>query len=177
MFVYLTTSCHLVMKWRMHGVLPPLSHTYSWHGAWSQRIETNAVHVQKYDVSVLLLLEHWFEEFVLHLFSSGAIRCKFCSWYSIGLFFVCFGRDTPHPSGPGPPHSRGFSWPHTTDTTQSLGLLWTSDQLVVQTSTWQHTTLNNRQTSMPPVGFEPAVSAGEWSQIYALDHAATGTGK
>jgi hypothetical protein len=29
---------------------------------------------------------------------------------------------------------------------------------------------------MPPVGFEPTISAGEWPQSYALDHAATGTG-
>ena len=29
---------------------------------------------------------------------------------------------------------------------------------------------------MPPVGFEPTVSAGERQQTYALDRAATGTG-
>ena len=34
----------------------------------------------------------------------------------------------------------------------------------------------NRQTSMPPVGFEPTVSACERPQTYALDRAATGTG-
>ena len=28
---------------------------------------------------------------------------------------------------------------------------------------------------MPPVGFEPTISAGEWPQTYALDRAATGT--
>ena len=36
---------------------------------------------------------------------------------------------------------------------------------------------HNRQTSMPPVGFEPTVSACERPQTYALDRAATGTGK
>ena len=36
--------------------------------------------------------------------------------------------------------------------------------------------IHNRQTSMPPVGFEPTVSAGERPQNYALDRAATGTG-
>ena len=36
---------------------------------------------------------------------------------------------------------------------------------------------HNRKTSMPPVGFEPTISAGEWPQTYALDRAATGTGK
>ena len=35
---------------------------------------------------------------------------------------------------------------------------------------------HNRQTSMPPVGFEPTISAGELPQTYALDRAATGTG-
>ena len=61
------------------------------------------------------------------------------------------------------------------DTPQSVGLLWTSDQLVAETSTWQHNT-HNRQTSMPPAGFEPTISAGERPQTYALDRAATGTG-
>ena len=35
---------------------------------------------------------------------------------------------------------------------------------------------HNRQTSMPPVGFEPTISAGKRPQNYALDRAATGTG-
>ena len=30
---------------------------------------------------------------------------------------------------------------------------------------------------MPPMGFEPAISAGERPKTYALDRAATGTGK
>ena len=34
----------------------------------------------------------------------------------------------------------------------------------------------NRQISMPPVGLEPTISAGERPQTYALDRAATGTG-
>ena len=36
--------------------------------------------------------------------------------------------------------------------------------------------IHNRQTSMPPVGFEPTISAGERRQTYALERAATGTG-
>ena len=35
---------------------------------------------------------------------------------------------------------------------------------------------HNRQTSMPPVKFEPTISAGERPQTYALDRAAAGTG-
>jgi len=53
-------------------------------------------------------------------------------------FLFVFGATAP--SGPGPPHSRGFYITHN-DPPQSLGLLWTSDQLVAETSTLQHTTL------------------------------------
>jgi len=35
---------------------------------------------------------------------------------------------------------------------------------------------HNRQTSMPPVGFEPTISTGERPQTHALDRAATGIG-
>ena len=35
---------------------------------------------------------------------------------------------------------------------------------------------HNRQTSIPPVGFEPTISAGERPHTCALDRAATGTG-
>ena len=35
---------------------------------------------------------------------------------------------------------------------------------------------HNTQTSMPPVGFEPTISAGERPKTYALDRAATRTG-
>ena len=35
---------------------------------------------------------------------------------------------------------------------------------------------HNRQTSLPPVGFEPTISASERPQTYALDRAAIGTG-
>ena len=35
---------------------------------------------------------------------------------------------------------------------------------------------HNRKKSMPPVGFEPKISAGERPQTYALDRAVNGTG-
>jgi hypothetical protein len=41
------------------------------------------------------------------------------------------------PIRPGPPHSRGFQITHN-DAPQSVGSLWTCDQLVAETSTWQH---------------------------------------
>jgi hypothetical protein len=50
--------------------------------------------------------------------------------------------------GPRPPH---FSRPHdhTLDTPHSVGLLWTRDQLVAETCTWQHTTLTRDRHPCP----------------------------
>ena len=44
----------------------------------------------------------------------------------------------------------------------SVGLLWTSDQPV-------------EQTSMPPAGFEPTIPVSQRLQTHALGRAATGT--
>ena len=54
------------------------------------------------------------------------------------LFVVVYLAQQP-PSGPWPPHSRGFSITHN-DAPHSVRLLWTNDQLDAETSTWQHTT-------------------------------------
>jgi len=63
------------------------------------------------------------------------------------------------------------------DAPQLVGLLWTSDQSVAETCTGPHThNTHNRQTTMPTVGFEPSISAGEWPKTYALDRADTGNG-
>ena len=64
------------------------------------------------------------------------------------------------------------------DVPQSVEFLWTSDQPVAETSTWQHVTLttDKQTTSKHPVGFEPKISAGELPKTYALDRAATGIG-
>ena len=75
------------------------------------------------------------------------------------------------PSGPWPPHSRGFQITHN-DAPQSVGLLWTSEYLVARDL---YLPTHNRQTSMPSVGFESTISAGERPQTYALDRAATET--
>ena len=77
-------------------------------------------------------------------------------------------------SGLLPPRFRGFLITRN-DAPQFVGLLWTSDQSVAETSTWQHST-HIRQISTPLVGFEPTISAGERPKTYALDRAATGTG-
>jgi len=59
-------------------------------------------------------------------------------------------------------------------TPHSIGLLWTSDQPVAETSIWQHTTLStDRQPCLLP-GFEPTIPKSEWTQTHALDRAALG---
>jgi hypothetical protein len=83
---------------------------------------------------------------------------------------VCVGATAR--SGPGPTQSRGF-WITHNDASQSVGILWTSDQLVAEIS---DNTQHSQQTSMPQVGFEPATPAWERPQTYALDRAAAGTG-
>jgi hypothetical protein len=56
----------------------------------------------------------------------------------------------------------------------TVGLLWTSDQPVAETSTC--TGQHNTQTSIPSAGFEPATPITKLPQTYALDGAATGIG-
>jgi len=57
------------------------------------------------------------------------------------------------------PRRWGFYNTHS-DAPQSVGLLWTSDQLVAENYLTTHNT-HNRQTSTHPVGFETTISAGE----------------
>jgi len=51
-----------------------------------------------------------------------------------------------------------------TETLHSVGLLWTSDRPVSESCTGTAQDTDKRQTSMPPVGFGPAVPAGERPQ-------------
>ena len=44
------------------------------------------------------------------------------------------------------------------DAPQSVGLLWTNDQSVAETSTWQHTTLTTDKHPCPRVVFEPMIA-------------------
>jgi len=92
----------------------------------------------------------------------------------IGIHFILFGATAPQRA-----RSSSFTrfLDHThNDALQSVGLLWTRDQLVAQTSTWQHTTLTTDRHPCPRLAFEPTISEGKQPQTYALDSAATGTG-
>ena len=66
----------------------------------------------------------------------GYLASNFLDYFS-SFFFPC---GVAAQRGPWPPHFWGFLITHN-DAPQSVGLLWTSDQLVAKTSTWQHTTL------------------------------------
>jgi len=90
----------------------------------------------------------------------------------VGLF-VCFWRD-------GLQWARASSFTKFLDHTQRRTTVsrtaldeWSASRRDLYLTT--HDT-HNRQISMPPVGFETTISAGERPQTYALDPAATGTG-
>jgi hypothetical protein len=88
---------------------------------------------------------------------------------------VCGGGGEKAPFGPRPQHYRGFTITlrHTTlgKTPLDEWLVWRRD-LYLTTHTTQ-----KRQTSVSPVGFEPATLASEWPQTHALDGAARGIGR
>jgi hypothetical protein len=78
------------------------------------------------------------------------------------------------PSGPVPPHCRGFTivLRHTTlDRT-----LWTIDQPVARDLYLTTHSTHKRQSSRPLSGFEPTIPVSEQPQTHALDPAATGIG-
>ena len=77
--------------------------------------------------------------FVSYHFTLLLLSKTIISKFANVCLFVCFLAQQP-PSGPGPPHSRGF-WITQNNAPQSLGLLCKSDQLVAETYTWQNTTL------------------------------------
>ena len=87
--------------------------------------------------------------------------------------YVCFWRNSP-------PRAIASSFTSYLDHTQwrtTVGKIpldeWSARRRHLYLTT-QNT--HNRQTSMPPVGFEPTISVGEQPQTYALDRVATGTG-
>jgi hypothetical protein len=54
-----------------------------------------------------------------------------------------FLNDSTAPSGPGPPHYRGFT--SHSNTPYLVGFLWASDQPDAENLTWQHTTLTTER--------------------------------
>jgi len=62
------------------------------------------------------------------------------------------------------------------DTPQSVGLLWISNQPDAQTSTWQTHNNPKRQTTMSPPVVETKTPASERPQTHVLHRATTGIG-
>jgi hypothetical protein len=89
------------------------------------------------------------------------------------LFLFCFFSATQR--GSWPPHSWGFLDHIQRRTTVGRTPLdeWSARRRDIYLTTHNN---HNTQTSMPPVGFLPTISADERPQTYAIDRAATGTG-
>jgi hypothetical protein len=64
-----------------------------------------------------------------------------------------------------------------TSWSNSVGLLFASDQPEAEISTWTTHNTHERQTSMSSAGFETAIPTSERQQTHVLDRAATGIGK
>ena len=92
------------------------------------------------------------------------------------FLFVCFWRDSHPPTQ----WARASSFARFLDHTQRRTTVGRTplDELSARRRDLYLTTRNahNIQSSIPAVGFEPTISAGERPQTYALDRAATGTG-
>jgi len=87
------------------------------------------------------------------VFASLKFFKLFTCVYKFGPFFLSLDC----PSGPSPPHCRGFE---ITDTPHSVGFPYTSDRPDAETSTCLHILrTHRRQTYIPPVEFEPTVPA------------------
>ena len=86
--------------------------------------------------------------------------------------YILFYRDATAPVGQGLPLSKLH------DHTQTYHSLQDSSGRVISPSQrpLPDNTQHSQQTNIPPVGFEPTISAGKWPQTHALDRAATGTG-
>ena len=106
----------------------------------------------------------------------GKFTSSLASCYTqnlISLLFVCFGRDSPH-------WARASSFTRFLDRTQrriAVGRTPVNEWSIRRRDLYLTThDTHNRHTSMPPVGFEPTLSADERPQTYTLDRAATATG-
>jgi hypothetical protein len=103
--------------------------------------------------------------------SYGPVVRQTAGWMNPCAVFFCSSGATA-PSGPQPPHYRSFTitFTHTT-----LGRTppdkWSARRRDLYLT--RHNT-HNRQTSMPPAGFEAMIPASERPQTHALDSAAIG---
>jgi hypothetical protein len=107
--------------------------------------------------------------YIVHLIDFVWITLR-CIYFTYCQFFV-FGATAPQ-WGRGSSFTRFLNRTHRRTTVRRTPL----DERSARRRDLYLTTLNNRQTSVPPVGFEPTISAGERPQAYALDRPTTGIG-
>ena len=120
----------------------------------------------------LIQIAFWNKTKINSTFCTSKQSKRFQKLINRFFFFVC-GAATQR--GSWPPRSWGFLDHIQRRTTVDRTPLdeWSARRRDLYLTT--HNT-HNRQISMPAVGFEPTISAGERPQTYALDRAATGTG-
>ena len=98
--------------------------------------------------------------------------CLMCSTHKINIFLPPYGAAAPTRARVS---SFSMRFPDHTQRRTRVGMTpldeWSARRRDLYLTT--HNT-HIRQTSKPPVGFEPTISAGERPQTYALDRAATG---
>jgi hypothetical protein len=125
------------------------------------------------DLRCIYDVKHFMSQYVLYL--SSYYRTWHRAMHVCMLTPTCifFPNGSTAPWGPRPPHYRGFTITHFRHTTVGRTPLdeWPARRRDLYLTT--HNT-HKRKTSMPPVGFEPAIPASERPQTHALDRAATG---
>jgi len=118
--------------------LCPLAHFNTSWGATFQVVRSAFCRFLKEGHIVVLCLCGFGRQAILKRALWEAPRKIMSSPNIILIIFLFWGQQPP--SGPGPPQSRNFLITHN-DAPQSVGLLWTSDRPVAETSTSQHTTI------------------------------------
>jgi hypothetical protein len=101
-------------------------------------------------------------------------QIKAVSLFRTVITLILFYPGATPPSGPRPPHYRGFMITHRHTTLGKTTLdEWSARRRDLYLTT--HNT-HKRHTSTPPAGFELAIPASERPQAHALDRPATGIG-
>jgi len=105
--------------------------------------------------------------YFLTLFLSRHLHCKTITQHKPNkcTFYIYCGAAPQR--WPWPPHSRFFHTTHN-DAPHSVELLWTRDQRVAETSTWQQTTLTTDRHPCPQwvSNLRSPQSSGHWDRLY-----------
>ena len=110
----------------------------------------------------------WSYDVIYGIFSLQLVENIIKLLYKLCIFRAIFPRCNAAPRGPGPHHYRGF--------TITLGKTpldeWSARRRDISSDNTQHP--QERETTMPTAGFEPAIPASERPQTHTSDRTATG---